>query len=76
MYISQHRHTDLFFYCGQYAQAFIHAKAAKGFARTAIGFVVRGFVNEGHAHCGANFLDLPGGIQRHLFGLDYAGTGN
>ena len=76
MHIGEHRHAELFFYRGEDFQPLVHAQAAVGLAGTAVGLVVRGLVDEGHADGGADFLEPSGGVKSHVARLDDTRAGD
>ena len=76
VHIGQHRHTEFFFYGGENLKPLVHAKPAIGLAGTAVGFVIRGFIDEGHAHDGADLLQPAGGVKGHFPRLDDTGAGD
>jgi hypothetical protein len=76
MHVGQHRHAELALHVGQYFQALLHAGAAKTGARTAVGLVERRLVDERYAEARSDFLQLPGGIERHVARLDDARPGD
>src|SRR5258708_40174562 len=72
MHIGENGQAELLFHFAQNPQTFVHAKTAERLAGTAIGFVVRRFVDERDTHFRANFLEAPGDVDRHLLRLDHA----
>src|SRR5690606_27604835 len=61
---------------GQDLQALLHARAAKRFARTAVGLVEGAFVDEGNAQLARDLLQPAGRIESQLPRLDDAGAGD
>ena len=70
--VGENRQAELLLHFAKNPQAFVHAKTAERLARTAIGLVVRRFIDEGHAHFRADFLQAAGDVDRHLLRLDHA----
>ena len=58
------------------AKAFFGARAAEGFRGRAIGLVVGGLKDVGHARVGGDFCDGFGHFSRVGFGFDHARAGD
>ena len=60
VYVGQHGHLEFAPHLGQDLQAALHARAAKGGARGAVGLVVARLEDEGDAQARGDFLQVPG----------------
>ena len=67
---------QLLAHCFENFQAGVHAKAALGISRRAIGFVERTFVNEWNTQARANFFELARHVHRHVQALYRASASN
>ena len=63
VYVGQHRHAEFAFDGGKNLHAFVKADAAVGMYRGAVGFVERGFENEGDAEFFGNAHIVGTGAQ-------------
>ena len=72
--IGQNRHTNLTTHFIENFQALIHAQAALGVARGAIGFIKRTFVNQGDGQFIAHGFECASGVDGHLQTLNRART--
>src|SRR6185437_16648413 len=57
-------------------QAFFQAQPAETLAGGAVGLVEARLEDEGDAELAGDFLQLPGGVELQLLGLDHAGAGD
>jgi len=76
MNVGQHRHAEFGADFGQHAQALVEAGTAKGFGRSAIGFVEAGFENVKNAERSAGFFERSGHLQAKPFVFNHARPGN
>ena len=68
-------HTDLALDLGQHLQPALKPRPPEGLAGAAVGLVERRLVDEGDVQLGADFLELAGGVECQLQGLDGARPG-